>query len=138
MQTLIPESASATARPIGRTGRWAGFGLTPLAVWLLVGGLVLAVPAFYQPRRIWIMFAWDALALLMALVDAIGLPAPRGVQVTRTFLDSAEIGEATRIELSVVQPSNAVLDVKVAYAKPLLVIALVFFGLALFFSGLFR
>jgi Protein of unknown function (DUF3592) len=35
-------------------------------------------------------------------------------------------------------PSNAVLDVKVAYAKPLLVIALVFFGLALFFSGMFR
>jgi hypothetical protein len=35
-------------------------------------------------------------------------------------------------------PSNAVLDVKVAYATPLLVIALVFFGLALFFSGMFR
>jgi hypothetical protein len=31
-----------------------------------------------------------------------------------------------------------VLDVKVAYATPLLVIALVFFGLALFFSGMFR
>jgi hypothetical protein len=35
-------------------------------------------------------------------------------------------------------PSNAVLDLKVAYATPLLVIALVFFGLALFFSGVFR
>jgi hypothetical protein len=35
-------------------------------------------------------------------------------------------------------PSNAVLDAKVAYAKPLLVVALVFFALALFFSGLFR
>jgi hypothetical protein len=35
-------------------------------------------------------------------------------------------------------PSNAVLDAKVAYAKPLLVVALVFFALALFFSGMFR
>jgi hypothetical protein len=35
-------------------------------------------------------------------------------------------------------PSNAVLDVKIAYAKPLLVVALMFFGLALFFSGMFR
>ena len=30
------------------------------------------------------------------------------------------------------------LDAKVAYAKPLLVLALVFFALALFFSGMFR
>ena len=35
-------------------------------------------------------------------------------------------------------PSNAVLDLKVAYAGPFLVITLVFFGLAIFFSGLFR
>lgn len=35
-------------------------------------------------------------------------------------------------------PSNAVLDLKVGYAGPLLAIALVFFALALFFSGMFR
>jgi hypothetical protein len=35
-------------------------------------------------------------------------------------------------------PSNAVLDLKVAYAAPFLVIALVFLGLAVFFSGAFR
>ena len=35
-------------------------------------------------------------------------------------------------------PPNAVLDTKIVYAKPLLVIALVFFALALFFSGIFR
>jgi hypothetical protein len=35
-------------------------------------------------------------------------------------------------------PTNAVLDLKIAYATPLLVIALVFFAAALFFSGAFR
>lgn len=35
-------------------------------------------------------------------------------------------------------PSNAVLDLKTAYATPLPVIALVFFAAALFFSGAFR
>ena len=35
-------------------------------------------------------------------------------------------------------PSNAVLDLKVAYGVPLLVIAVVFLGLAVFFSGAFR
>jgi len=35
-------------------------------------------------------------------------------------------------------PTNAVLDLKIAYATPLLALAVVFFGLALFFSGVFR
>ena len=35
-------------------------------------------------------------------------------------------------------PSNAVLDLKIAYATPLLVLALAFFAAALFFSGAFR
>jgi hypothetical protein len=35
-------------------------------------------------------------------------------------------------------PSNAVLELKVALAVPLLVVAIAFFGLAIFFSGAFR
>jgi uncharacterized protein (DUF58 family) len=112
MQTLIPEPASAKAQPTGRTGRWAGFGLTPMALLLLVGGFVLAVPAFWQHRLIWVMVGWDALVLLLALVDATMLPAPRAIEVTRSFLDSPEIGQATRIELSVTQQSGVLLDMR--------------------------
>ena len=35
-------------------------------------------------------------------------------------------------------PSNAVLDLKVALGVPLLAVAFAFFGLAVFFSGAFR
>jgi hypothetical protein len=35
-------------------------------------------------------------------------------------------------------PSNAVLKIKIAYGVTFLVVALVFFGLAVFFSGAFR
>ena len=35
-------------------------------------------------------------------------------------------------------PSNAVLDLRIAYATPLLVLTIVFFAAALFFSGAFR
>jgi hypothetical protein len=35
-------------------------------------------------------------------------------------------------------PSNAVLDIKIAYDMTFVVVALVFFGLAVFFSGAFR
>jgi len=35
-------------------------------------------------------------------------------------------------------PSSAVLDLKIAYGVTFVVVALVFFGLAIFFSGAFR
>jgi hypothetical protein len=35
-------------------------------------------------------------------------------------------------------PSNAVLDIKIAHGGAFTVVALVFFGLAVFFSGAFR
>jgi uncharacterized protein (DUF58 family) len=112
MQTLIPEPASANAQPTGRTGRWVGFGLTPMALLLIVGGFLLAVPAFWHPRMIWFMVAWDGAVLILAVIDLGLLPAPRLIEVTRSFLDSPEIGQATRIELSVTVRSDLLLDVR--------------------------
>ncbi|HEY5330430.1 MAG TPA: DUF58 domain-containing protein [Acidobacteriaceae bacterium] len=111
MQTLIPQPATATAQPTGRTGRWAGFGLTPLALLLFCSGFLLAVPAFWHPHAIWMMPAWDVLILVLALVDMALLPRPRALAVTRSFLDSPEIGQPTKIELSLIQQSDVLLDV---------------------------
>ncbi len=112
MQTLIPQPASAIARPIGRTGRLFGFGLTPLAMVLLATGVVLAAPAFWHPRRIWWMFAWDGVVLLLALLDAALLPRPADFAVTRSFLDSPQLGQPTRVELSVVMQADALVDLR--------------------------
>ncbi|MEO7029484.1 MAG: DUF58 domain-containing protein [Acidobacteriaceae bacterium] len=87
-------------------------GLTALAMFLVCGGFVLTVPAFWHPRLIWFLFAWDGVVLVLAAVDAAMLPAPRAIAVTRNFLDSPELGQPTRIELSVVQQSNVLLDVR--------------------------
>ncbi|HEX4156368.1 MAG TPA: DUF58 domain-containing protein [Acidobacteriaceae bacterium] len=113
MQTLIPESASATARPMGRFGRWAGFGLTARALLLFCAGLLLAIPAFWHPRRIGFMLAWDALLLLLCVVDALRLPRPEAFTVRRAFLDSPQLGEPTRIEIAVRVEADVVLDVRV-------------------------
>jgi len=112
MQTLIPQPATATAQPIGRTGRILGFGLTPLAMILLASGVALAAPAFWHPHRIWIMFAWDAIILLLALLDASLLPRPSAFTVTRSFLDSPQLGQPTRVELSVVMQANSLIDLR--------------------------
>jgi uncharacterized protein (DUF58 family) len=112
MQTLIPQSATAKAKPLGKTGRVLGFGLTPLALLLIAAGLLMAIPAFFHIRQIGFMLGWDALLLVLVLIDALRLPRPEDFTVTRTFVDSPQLGQPTRIELAVRQESDAVLDVR--------------------------
>jgi uncharacterized protein (DUF58 family) len=112
MQTLIPQSASARAKPVGKAGRVVGFGLTPLPLGLFAAGLVLAVPAFFHARQIYFMLGWDGLVALLMVVDAMRLPRPEQFVVTRTFLDSPQLGQATRVELAVRVDADAVLDVR--------------------------
>jgi uncharacterized protein (DUF58 family) len=112
MQTLIPQSAGARARPFGKAGRVVGFGLTPLALGLFAVGLVMAVPAFFHARQIYFMLGWDGLIALLVVVDAVRLPRPELFVVTRTFLDSPQLGTATRVELAVRVEADAVLDVR--------------------------
>jgi uncharacterized protein (DUF58 family) len=112
MQTLIPQSARSTALPFGKTGRIFGFGLTPLALGLIGGGLLLSVPAFFHPRQIYFMLGWDGLVLLLAVVDAMLLPRPERFTVTRTFVDSPQLGQPTRVALAVRVETDSVIDVR--------------------------
>ena len=119
MQTLIPQSAGAVAGPLGKQGRWysgiarrLGFGLTPLALGLFAAGLVMAVPAFFHARQIFFMLGWDGLVSALVVIDVWMLPRPEQILVTRTFLDSPQLGIATRVELAVRVDADAVLDVR--------------------------
>jgi uncharacterized protein (DUF58 family) len=113
MQTLIPQSASATAKPLGKTGRVLGYGLTRMAWLLFAAGLLMAIPAFFHPGRIGFMFGWDVLLLALVLIDGVWLPKPETFSVTRAFLDSPQLGIATRVELRVRQDGDSPLDVRV-------------------------
>jgi uncharacterized protein (DUF58 family) len=112
MQTLIPQPAKAQATPRGRLGRAIGFGLTPLTLLLFGAGLLMAIPAFFHPREIYFMYGWDALLAVLIALDLWLLPRPEMFKVTRSFLDSPQLGEATRVELAVRQESDKVLDVR--------------------------
>ena len=113
MQTLIPESASGTTKPLTRMGRWAGFGLTARALLLFCAGLALAIPAFWHPRRIGFMLAWDALLLVLCIADAVRLPRPESLTVLRRFLDSPQLGEPTRVETAVMMEADGVIEATV-------------------------
>jgi uncharacterized protein (DUF58 family) len=86
--------------------------LTPLALGLFAAGLVMAVPAFFHARQIYFMLGWDGLIALLVVMDAARLPRPEQFLVTRTFLDSPQLGQATRVELSVRVDADSVVDVR--------------------------
>ena len=112
MQTLIPQSARARAKPLGRAGRVLGYGLTPLALGLFAVGLVMAVPAFFHLREIGFMLGWDGLIAVLVVIDAVRLPRPEDFTVTRTFVDSPQLGRATHVELAVRMEADGVVDLR--------------------------
>ena len=85
---------------------------TPLTLYLFAAGFLFAVPAFFHPKQIGLMFAWDGLLLALCVVDAVRLPRPEALTATRSFLDSPQLGEPTRVELAVRLDADAVLDVR--------------------------
>jgi uncharacterized protein (DUF58 family) len=111
MQTLIPPSATARARAMGRAGKVLGFGLTARALMLLAAGLAAVVPAFFHPAWIWLMMAWDGAIAGLCVWDGAMLPEPGSISVTRRFLQSPMVGETTEIEYEVVQASRGIVSV---------------------------
>jgi uncharacterized protein (DUF58 family) len=117
IQTLVPAPIRATA-----TAPRFGHALTPRALLLLVAGCLLAIPGFFATRlglfhhAIWLMFAWDALVLLLAVLDGFLLPSPQAIAVERRFDNSPVLGERTGITLEITQSSNRILELRVTDA----------------------
>jgi uncharacterized protein (DUF58 family) len=110
-QTLVPPPIRATAR-----AQRFGYALSPRALLLLVAGCLLTIPGFFHPRWIWAMLAWDALVLLLAILDAALLPAPGSITVERRFDNSPVLGKRTAITVEVTQGSIQILEIRVTDA----------------------
>jgi uncharacterized protein (DUF58 family) len=95
--SLHPEPIRAQAVPRGRFA----FGLTQRTIWLLAGGLLLALPGFFDARLAYAMLVWDAVVLLAALADGLRLPPPRAITVERSWSNAPSLDSETEIELAV-------------------------------------
>jgi uncharacterized protein (DUF58 family) len=95
--SLHPGPVSAACE---RRRRW-GFGLTPRAILLLLAGFVWLVPGFWDWRLALAMPAWEALLLLIALVDGLRLPSPAQLIATRSWSNAPALDSETEIELSI-------------------------------------
>lgn len=106
---MVADPKSSAAVPAGRLA----FGLTQRALWLLVAGILLVVPAFFLSRFVWAVAAWDVTVLLVALFDAWQLPKAKQTQLTRTWITAPALGNATEVELCVLQVGKQLLFCRV-------------------------
>jgi len=112
--SLHPESMRAACRPRGRFA----FGLTPRAIWLLVGGLLLALPGFYHAWWGFGMVEWDGLVLLAAVFDWFRLPAAERIAIERSWSNAPALDSETEIELAVEQSGSTILDCRLVDDLP--------------------
>ena len=95
--SLHPGPVRAQAKPRGRFA----YGLTQRTIWLLAGGLLLALPGFFDARLGYGMLAWDGLVLLAAFADWLRLPPPQAITVERSWGNAPALDSETEIELAV-------------------------------------
>src|SRR5580658_4094185 len=95
--SLHPGPVRAQAKPRGHFA----YGLTQRTIWLLAGGLVLALPGFFDERLGYGMLVWDGVVLLAAFADWLRLPPPRAITVERSWSNAPALDSETEIELSV-------------------------------------
>jgi uncharacterized protein (DUF58 family) len=112
--SLHPEPARAACKPRGRLA----FGLTARAIWLLAGGLLLALPGFFDPRLAYGMLVWDALIIVAALWDGSRLPAAEMIAAERSWSNAPSLDSETEIEIAVEQSGNTILDCSVVDDLP--------------------
>ena len=103
--TVRPDAARAAAEPRRRLA-WA---LTPRALYLMLGGCLFLVPAFFHARYVFAMLAWDLCVLIAAVADGARLPAPSAIDVEREWLSAPSLGREVEVQIAVTQHSRDLL-----------------------------
>lgn len=112
--SLHPDPMRAACRARGRFA----FGLTARTIWLLVAGLALALPGFFDARMAYGMLAWDALVIAATLWDGLRLPAPGAITIERSWSNAPALDSETEIELAVEQQSGTALACRITDDLP--------------------
>ena len=92
---LVPPAVTAKAE---KRKRLAGaFG--PRFFLLIVIGLAWLGAAFYDPRFLYALAAWDVFVLIAWSIDLAGLPSPKNLSITRRWSRAAALSVPSTIEL---------------------------------------
>jgi uncharacterized protein (DUF58 family) len=111
---IAPPDATATA--VSR-GRW-GFGFGGRFFTLLGAGILFAIPAWLDRRVLLVLAAWNALLLILWLVDLRRMPNAGGLIVTRRWRGPLALAVDSFVTISIENTSDLPLDVSVADDMP--------------------
>jgi len=100
--TLVPAEVAAPAHSYKRFG--VAFG--DRFFMLLLLGLVWLVPAFFDLRFAYALFAWDGLVVLAWLGDLAQLPKPSQLTVRRTWRSAAALSIPSNLDLTLTNASD--------------------------------
>jgi uncharacterized protein (DUF58 family) len=114
IHSLIPAPVSAEASYRGRFGALFATTFTAATLALFAVGLLWAIPGFFHLHWLPLMLGWDLLVALLALADALMLPPPAALRVTRSFLDSPIVARETRVELAVEHATSGAPRIRIA------------------------
>src|SRR5260370_16084696 len=106
---LIPPSVSAPAR---RTKRLA-FGFGRRFVLMLAVGVLWAVPAFWQPRFLLVMAAWDLFALVAWAIDFWRLPKAEQLIVQRSWSGPPSLSNTVEVVIELNNHSRVGVDCRI-------------------------
>jgi uncharacterized protein (DUF58 family) len=110
MQTLlVPAPVSVSARRAKRLS--FGFGRRFFLIALL--GLLWAIPAFWDARFLFVMAAWDALAVLAWAVDLARLPRPELLVLERTWEGAPSLSNDQKVTLELRNQSGVYVSCRV-------------------------
>jgi uncharacterized protein (DUF58 family) len=112
--SLHPDPVRAVCE---RRRRWA-FGLTPRTIWLLLAGFLLLIPGFWDGRLAYAMLAWDALALVAALLDSLRLPRPAQLIAGRSWSNAPALNSETEIELTLENQGQTIVECRLVDDLP--------------------
>jgi uncharacterized protein (DUF58 family) len=104
--SLHPDPVRAVCE---RRCRW-GFGLTPGAIGLLCVGFIWLIPGFWDSRLAYAMPVWDALVLLVALLDGLRLPSPVQLVASRSWSNAPALDSETEIELTIENQGQMIVE----------------------------
>jgi len=92
---LVPPPHAAVPRPLGRLP----FGFGRRFFLLLVVGFVWLGPAWWNREFVYVMFAWDALALFAWFLDLLQLPRPSEFELRRVWTATVALNTPSRVQL---------------------------------------
>ncbi len=105
---LAPEAITATCQPAGRLG----FGFGRRFLFLLIVGVLWAIPVFWDRRFLLVIAAWDAFAVIAWALDFLRLPRPVFLKIQRSWAGAASLSNPVDVVLEIENQSRVGLECK--------------------------